>query len=194
MIQFKFNPKKIVQAAAIFLKLHGKPMDYLGLLKLLYMADRIALQRIEQPISGDRYYSMDFGPVLSKVYDIIKGQDLVEGSNQVWRQYITVRDPDYLKSKNYRVRLLKDPGNSELCEEEEDIVCEVYNDYGHLDRFFLADLTHQFFPEWEYPNGSAIPIAVEDILKNVGKNPEEIEEICEEVERENYLDKLLTPV
>ncbi len=67
-IQFRFHPEKAVEAAAAFLKLHGKPMKYLGLLKMLYIADRIALERMEQAITGDHYVSMDYGPVLSGVY------------------------------------------------------------------------------------------------------------------------------
>jgi hypothetical protein len=58
-IHFRFDPEKTVEAAAMLLKLHGKPMKYLGLLKMLYIADRIALQRMEQPITGDHYVSMD---------------------------------------------------------------------------------------------------------------------------------------
>ncbi|MFO0142462.1 MAG: Panacea domain-containing protein, partial [Aphanizomenon sp.] len=64
-IQFRFHPEKAVEAAAILIKLHGKPIKYLGLLKMLYIADRIALERIEQPITGDHYVSMKYGPVLS---------------------------------------------------------------------------------------------------------------------------------
>jgi len=42
-------------------------MKYLGLLKLLYLADRDALKEIERPITGDRYFSLKNGPVLSRV-------------------------------------------------------------------------------------------------------------------------------
>lgn len=59
-IQFQFHPEKAVEAAALLLKLHGKPMKYLGLLKMLYIADRIALERLEQPITGDQYVSMNY--------------------------------------------------------------------------------------------------------------------------------------
>ena len=101
-IQFRFHPEKAVEAAAILLKLHGKPMKYLGLLKILYIADRIALQRIEQPITGDHYVSMDYGPVLSKVYDLIKGQP-VDDALPLWSKFISPGSPDYY------VSLLSDP-------------------------------------------------------------------------------------
>ncbi len=183
LIQFRFHPEKAVEAAAILLKLHGKPMKYLGLLKMLYIADRIALQRMEQPITGDRYVSMDYGPVLSGVYDMIKGKPVDHGL-PLWSKFISP------SSANYDVSLLSDPGNEDLCEEEEEIIQQVYQAFGHLDPFDVAEWTHDL-PEWKDPHGSAIPIMVEDILKNVGKSEEEIGEIQQSAIREAYLDSVL---
>jgi uncharacterized phage-associated protein len=183
-IQFRFHPEKAVEAAATLLKLHDRePMKYLGLLKMLYIADRIALQRIEQPITGDSYVSMDRGPVLSGVYDLIKGLP-VGDALPLWSRFISPRNSDY------DVRLLSDPGDGELCEEEEAILKEVYQSFGHIDPFAVCEWTHDL-PEWRDPHGSAIPILVEDILHNVGKTKEQIEEIDREVMREAYLDRVL---
>jgi uncharacterized phage-associated protein len=181
-IEFRFHPKKAVEAVATLLKLHGKPMKHLGLLKMLYIADRVALQRMEQPITGDHYVSMDYGPVLSCVYDLIKGQ-AVDDALPLWSQFISPCNTN-------SVSLIADPGNEDLCEEEEEIIQEVYTSFGHLDPFDVAEWTHDL-PEWQNPHGSAIPISVEDILKNVGKTNEEIQEIQQEAIRETYLDKNL---
>ncbi|MBW4486208.1 MAG: SocA family protein [Trichocoleus desertorum ATA4-8-CV12] len=181
-IRFRFHPEKAVEAAAVLLKLHGKPMKYLGLLKMLYIADRVALQRMEQPITGDHYVSMNYGPVLSGVYDLIKGQ-AVDDALPLWSKFIAPRNTT-------QVSLLADPGNEDLCEEEEEIIQQVYQTFGHLDPFDVAEWTHDL-PEWQNPHGSAIPISVEDILKNVGKSDEEIEEIQQEAIREAYLDEAL---
>lgn len=181
-IQFRFHPEKAIEAAAVFLKLHGKPMKYLGLLKMLYIADRIALTRIEQPITGDRYVSMDYGPVLSGVYDLIKGKP-IDNALPLWSKFIATKN-------EHLVSLLNDPGNAELCEEEEEIIQQVYQDFGHLDPFQVAEWTHDL-PEWHDPHGSASPISVEEILKNVGKSDEEIGEIQQLAIREAYLDEVL---
>lgn len=181
-IMFRFHPEKAVEAAATFLKLHGKPMKYLGLLKMLYIADRVALQRMEQPITGDHYVSMDYGPVLSGVYDLIKGKP-VDDALPLWSKFISPRNTNYIS-------LLDDPGNEELCEEEEEIIQQVYKLFGHLDPFDVAEWTHDL-PEWQDPHGSAIPIAVEEVLKNLGKSDEEIDEIQQEAIREAYLDRVL---
>lgn len=181
-IQFRFHPEKAVEAAAILLKLHGKPMKYLGLLKMLYIADRLALQRMEQPITGDHYLSMDYGPVLGDVYDLIKGQP-VDEALPLWSTFISPRNANY-------VSLLKDPGDEELCEEEVEILKQVYQTFGHLNPFDVAEWTHDL-PEWQDPHGSAIPISVEDVLRYLGKTDEEINEIQQEALREAYLDEAL---
>jgi uncharacterized phage-associated protein len=181
-IQFRFHPEKAVEAAAVLLKLHGRPMKYLGLLKMLYIADRVALKRMEQPITGDHYVSMDYGPVLSGVYDLIKGKP-VDNALPLWSKFISPRNETH-------VSLLGDPGDEDLCEEEEEIIQQVYKAFGHLDPFHVAEWTHDL-PEWQDPHGSAIPITVEDILKNVGKSDEEIVEIQQEATREAYLDEVL---
>ena len=184
-IQFRFHPEKAIEAAAVFLKLHDRPMKYLGLLKMLYMADRIALKRIDQPITGDRYVSMDYGPVLSGVYDLINGKP-IDNALPLWSKFIATNN----EQNEHLVSLLNDPGNADLCEEEEEIIQEVYQAFGHLDPFLVAEWTHDL-PEWQEPHGSAIPIAVEDILKNVGKSDEEIGEIQDSAIREAYLDGVL---
>lgn len=188
-IQFKFNLEKTVEAVALLLKLHGGTMRYLALLKMLYMADRIALERIEQPISGDIYVSMKFGPVLSRVYDLIKGKE-VGGAINFWSKHISSRPENYSSSGyDYTIKLLDDPSDDELSEEEIEILNEVYRKYGGVDRFDLAEITH-LFPEWKKPSGNirALPITFEDVFYSLGKSEEEIEQISEEVKREEYLD------
>ena len=158
-------------------------MNYLGLLKMLYIADRMALERINWSITGDRYVSMNYGPVLSSVYDLIKGQS-VDNALPIWSKFISSID------SNFQVELVDDPGNGKLCEAEDEILQEVYQTWGHIDPFDVAELTHTL-PEWQNPNGSATPIEVEEILRSVGKSEEEIEEIQDEVQREAYLDEVL---
>jgi hypothetical protein len=66
----------------------------------------------------------------------------------------------------------------------------VYKKFGELEPFLVAEWTDDL-PEWQDPHGSAIPIPVEEILKNLGKSHEEITEIQQEAIREAYLDKIL---
>jgi uncharacterized phage-associated protein len=190
LIQFTFHPEKAVQASAILLKLKGKRMKYLGLLKMLYIADRIALEQLEMPITGDCYVSMKYGPVLSQVYDLIKGKQSGDNSDNlsIWSEFISPR----CGYRDYYISLRADPGNDELCQEEEEILRKVYALFGHLDPFTVAEWTHGL-PEWQQPEpiNSAVPIVIEDILHNVGKNDSEIEEIRQLALQEAYLDGVL---
>lgn len=185
-IEFGFNPLKAVQVAAMFLNLHGGEMKFLTLLKLMYKADRVAFEKIDKPITGDTYVSMDKGPVLSAVYDFIKDNQKYQNT-EIWKEYISTRSD----SSSYEVKLLRNPGTDELSAEEEEIIEDAHEAWGRLDRFSIVELTHDF-PEWKKPKmGKTLPINVVDILKNVGKTQEEIEYIREIANRELYLDKLL---
>jgi len=183
-VKFRFHLQKVIEASAFLLKLHGEPMKYISLLKMLYIADRMALNQMEQPITGDDSVSMKYGPVLSGVYDLIKGNDL-DGALSTWQKFIVTKD--------YDVELLKEPETEELCEEEVDILRKVYETFGKIDPFKVAEWTHDF-PEWEDPkifNKRAIPISIDDILKNLEKSNQEIAEIRQEALREAYLDEFL---
>ena len=70
-MRLPFNEKKATQAAAYLLRLRGGRMSYMKLIKLLYLADRISLNRRGRPITTDRYVSMDRGPVLSRTLNLI---------------------------------------------------------------------------------------------------------------------------
>ena len=154
---------------------------------MLYIADRIALDRLEMTITGDCYVSMKYGPVLSKVYDLIKGKP-VGNALPLWTEFISLPQ----SYKDYYISLKQDPGNDELCEEEEEILRAVYTHFGRLDPFTVAEWTHGL-PEWQQPEPitSAIPIVVEDILRNVGKSEAEIAEIRQLTLQEAYFDEVV---
>ena len=81
-----FRQDKVTQMAARFLNLAGKQMPYLLLLKLLYLADKEMLLKWGKPISYDQWVSMDWGPVLSTTYDLIKGPPI--GQSSYWADHI----------------------------------------------------------------------------------------------------------
>lgn len=193
-IQFQFDSIKAVESAALLLKFNGRSMNYMGLLKMLYIADRKALEKINFPIIGDQYYSLDYGPILSSVYDLIKGFDVkregVKGASHIWQKYISTRPKEYKNENYYKVRLLKDPGVQELCQDEEEILEEVYSKFAGIDPFEVAKWTHEL-PEWKNPFGSRIPIEVENVLKYLKKTNEEITQISQEIDEERYIRQII---
>src|SRR2546422_3039383 len=84
----RFNERRATEAAARFLKLRGGRMSYLKLIKMLYFLDREALLWWGRPVTTDRYVSMDNGPVVSRIYDLIR-EEPVPGTEQIWRLYIS---------------------------------------------------------------------------------------------------------
>jgi uncharacterized phage-associated protein len=186
MLYSKFNEEKATEAAASFLKLYSnKTVKYLGLMKLLYTSDRIAFERLDFSITGDNYIAMEYGPVLSNVYDLIKGNK-IENDKGFWSSYIFPRD------NYYTIRLKRDPGLKYLCRAELKIIEEVYRNVGHIDHFELAEKTHMDFPEWEHPYPArSKPIYTEEILKNVGKSEAEIKNINEMMAIQESLDLML---
>jgi uncharacterized phage-associated protein len=101
-MRFVFNERKAAQMAAHLLDLSGRSMKYLQLMKLMYLADRTALLEKGRPISGDRYVSMKFGPVLSEVLDLLR--DEPQSSDTPWFEYITPPSNYEVSSESTRSR------------------------------------------------------------------------------------------
>lgn len=184
MIRFPFRELKAAQAAAHVLKLHDNEMYYLLLIKLLYLADRQALIERGLPITGDRLVSMDNGPVLSKVTDLLTMEPEPGADGEVWRKYVS-------EPSNYKVKGLRDdPAADELSEYEIAILEEIYAEYGSMDRFERSKWTHDL-QEWTDPHGSSLPIDPADILRHAGKSSDEIAEIADEAEQLAFVRKVL---
>jgi uncharacterized phage-associated protein len=184
-MRIRFNEKKATQAASQFLRLSAGRMNYMKLIKLLYIVDREALLRWGRPVTTDAYFSMKHGPVLSQVLDLI-----TEGPNPLvgdtfWTQHIS--EPEH-----YEVSLKKDPADDELSEAEEELIQEAFARFGRFNQWELVDVVHKF-PEWKDPEGSATPINYADILKAENKAPEEIRAIENELDAVNRVDLFFSP-
>lgn len=170
-MHLRFDEAKATQAAVFFLQLRGGQMHYIKLIKLLYLADREALLRWGVPITTDRYVSMDNGPVLSRVLNLIT-EDRIK---PVWSEHISAPLGDY------EVQLLKAAPTDFLSRAEEKVMSEIYEEYGFRNRWDLIDNVMHKLPEWRDPNGSSIPIQIRDILKAGGESEEEIRVVIREL-------------
>jgi uncharacterized phage-associated protein len=183
-MRMRFNEAKATQAAAYLIQLRGGQMSYLKLIKLLYLLDREAILRWGRPVTTDRYVSMDKGPVVSRIYDLITDEPGPD-EGLIWRRFIS-------EPKHYEVSLLGSPGRDELSAAEEELIEEIFGRYGTMNRWDLVKLSHDL-PEWTDPDGSALPIEYRDILKAVGKTPSEAAVIEAELEHLAAFDALLAP-
>ncbi len=152
-MHFRFKFERALQASACLLRFDRKKMSYLRLLKLLYIADREWLAETGESITGDRVYAMKQGPVLSTLYDLIKGNGTRAGE---W--------DDFIHTDGYAVELVADPGRGELSKGIVEKLAEVTERYHQIDDWELSEHTHGF-KEWvDHFKGSASPIPWQDIL------------------------------
>jgi uncharacterized phage-associated protein len=159
-MNLRFHFERTLQASAYLLRLDGKRMAFLRLLKLLYIADREWLAETGESITGDRACAMKYGPVLSNVYDLIKGDGSKAG---VW--------DDHIHKDGYVVVLVADPGRGELSKGIVSKLTEVTERYRQLDDWELSERTHEF-QEWTRhysPEGGTAPIPWQEILEAQGK-------------------------
>jgi len=177
-----FNEAKATQAAARVLTLRGGTMSFVKLIKLLYLADREALIRWGRPITTDRYASMDNGPVVSRIYDLITDEP-PPNSFRIWRTFIS--DPE-----DHEVRLRGDPGSGELSRPELELIDEVFAQHGRQNRWTVVDYTRSL-PEWTHPDGGALPIEYRDILTAAHKTEEEISSVEEALEYAALVERVL---
>lgn len=178
-----FSEKRVAQMAAYLLNRRGGRMAYIKLLKLLYLAEREAMAKWGESISGDRFVSMPHGPVLSQTYDLIKGH----GSDQSsWNDLIQ-------DESNYEVSLRKafdEDTLDELSKSEIDLLGQIFDQYGHMNRFEIVKFTHDNCPEWEDPNGSSFPIKPEAIFRVMGKSENQVQEMIKNYNEQRQLDSI----
>ncbi len=156
-------------------------MSHLALMKLMYIVDREALCRWGRPVSGGGYYSLPHGTVISPVLDLMKRIEGVDEST-FWTEHLT-------KMGNEMV-LSKPAGDDELAPVETELVDEVFERFGLLDTWQLRDLTHES-GEWTDPHGSALPIAIDEILHHAGKSGEEIRVLIDELRELEKVDAIM---
>ena len=71
MIEFNFNVDKAYEVI-LYLSSLDEGISKMRLLKYLFFADVYHINKYGRPILGDKYVAMVKGPVLSKLYNLIK--------------------------------------------------------------------------------------------------------------------------
>lgn len=177
-----FDEKKATQVAGMLLKLRQQDgrMSYMKLIKLMYLIDREALVRWGWSMIGDSYVSMENGQVLSTTYDLIKHHYL---GRPYWRAFISERFGDS------EVRLVKEPESDELSRADKALIEEIFKEFGHRDRWALAEYTHKL-PEYKQTLGPSIPVEYAEVLRAAGVPQERVEAIVDELSSLAQLQRL----
>ena len=179
-----FNDRKVAQMAAFLLWKSGTRMAHLKLMKLLYLADRGAMERYGVPISGDRIVAMPHGPVLTMTLNLMDGD--VESSPNGWDSLISDKENHELSLKHPVTRDDLD----ELSQADIDVLESVWAQFGHMDKWAIRNYTHNHCPEWTDPNGSSVPISYENVFRALGRPEKVAVELGARIEAERTLDKI----
>ena len=171
---------KASQMTAMFLLKAGGPISRIKIMKLLYLADRESLRRYGESITGDTVYSMPQGPVLTKTYDLMKGEKTADEWDRLIEETIPVRI-----KKGISISSLDALSVADI-----EIIDDVWNEYGRMSENQLVELTHKL-PEWSDPNGSSFLIEFEALLRAIGIPNDEVEYLSSQANQRESIDAIL---
>jgi Protein of unknown function (DUF4065) len=177
-----FNIDKAIAAAAYVIECQGGTEDMFTLVKKLYYADRSALIRWGNSITGDALASLPKGPIVSGIYNLMKGigteADLIR-----WNDVIQRQEP-------FTIVLRKHPDKGVLSQREKEVLEESRRTIAAI-RGSIPKWLHKNCPEWKDPGTSSIPIDPSVILRLAKRSEEEIRQIEETNEELRFLNHLL---
>lgn len=185
-----FSERKAAESAAFLLFKAGGELPVIKLIKLLYLAERLALERYGEPLTGDRLVSMQHGPVLSITYNHLNGA--IPSSPGGWDAWVADR-------AEHKVSLL-DPSKIRrpeldllgLSDTDLEVLDEIWTKFGHWDRWKLVDFTHEKCPEWEDPDGSSKPITYGRLFETLGYSNEQAQALIDRLSEQERINKAFT--
>jgi hypothetical protein len=168
-----FDQNKVLQIIAYLLSLNKNKMNFLKLMKELYLIDRESIKERDTSVSGDAYFSLPHGPILSATKNLL--DDLKSGEangDNLFKGFLTV-DKDTPNYSIYTVALKENPGYDLLSEKDIEYITIVSNRFKKYSLKKIEDFTHGL-PEWTDPKSGNAKIRFQDIMGSLGKSKEEI--------------------
>ena len=162
-MSFVFSDDRAAQAAAHCLKrFPGSRLTRGKLIKLLYLADRHSICKRGFPITGDSAFAMRDGPILSEIYDLIKGSSGKPKLQETWSTF--------LESERLDVVLKKDPGCGKLSKDDVEVLDSVIDEFGEMSFHQLSKYTHDL-EEYRksYRGEASTRIRLDTIVEAIGK-------------------------
>ena len=184
-MNFRFHIGKATETAGAFLHRAGGTLNIMKLVKLVYLLDRLSLDRRGIPVVGGDYLSMRNGPVTSEVLDLVNSGRLADEADARWDECISDR-------VNHEVHLEKEPERLHVSDAELALVDEIWAAHGGKDQWQLRDWCHLHCGEWAPLNRGCAPIAVERIGQVLGKTPEQVAKLAREAAELNQLDEIFS--
>lgn len=177
----KIDARKTTQVVARLIQKSGEPLDYLRMIKLVYLAERESLLKRGIPIVGGQYFSMNKGPAISELMDFVQTRNAPG-----WKELISPRMGNDLKLK-------ASPTFESLSAREVEILDSTMAAHATKTTEELVEWCHKNCSETEeVPLGGRNDISIESIL-SAGKIPaDQIAKVVSELESMENLDALLS--
>jgi len=171
--RFIFDADKALEAF-LYVASRAKS-DLYGTLKLIYVADKKHLERYGRFMFGETYAAMEWGPVPSNTYDIVKyvRGDRPHCRNDSAREAFRVHDIVF--------ELFRDADLDELSQSEMACMDEAIAEHGSRDFAGFKSLTHDaaWRAAWSAATGKSIPIPVESIASQLPRAQELIQHLSD---------------
>ena len=176
-----FSTERSAQIAAEFARREGGEINIVKLVKLIYLSDRKCMELYGRLITYDRLVSMDFGPVPSETYNLMKGS-----TQQAWLCWIKGRENHdvIVRDMNFTREDLDD-----LSEADMSVIDQIWDEFGHFDHWQLSRYTHDNCPEWEDPKGSSSPILEREIFESFGWSRKDARAAERAIHEQRHLDR-----
>lgn len=175
-MDFVFDIRKAIAATAYLCNRDGGAIDLFEVIKMLYLADRQALLGWNRPITGDRFVSMKHGPVVSRIYDLIRF-NVFGPEMEKWKEVFGPREGNLVVMKKGHTLNL-----GPLSPREVKALGDSYLQIKKIPQWQISKTLHEILPEWEDPNGSSKPIDPKTIFEKEHFSQEQISEIEKEME------------
>ncbi|MEQ1526474.1 MAG: Panacea domain-containing protein [Gallionella sp.] len=133
-----FDRDKALEAILFIAKSLNNPTFH-SISKMLYLSDKLHLQDYGRLICGDRYVAMEYGPVPSAIYNMMKVAAKEQSIDTDWDEIIQ----DALDVRHGREVIPKrDCDVDMLAESEIECIQKIISEYGHKSFGQLTDITH----------------------------------------------------
>ena len=151
-IEFQFNKEK-ANAVILYLAQKDSSISKMRLLKYVFFADLYHINKYGRPILGDKYVAMKNGPVLSKLYDMLK-----------------YSSRDYKIEQNVLIIPNKEPDLDFLSKSDIEALDYSLQKYAGYETFTMSSLTHEY-AAWKnardnFPKDNAPLMKWEDMIED----------------------------
>ncbi len=138
--EIAFFPQKAMESILYIASRLPRPTIH-EVLKIRYFADKLHLSEYGFLASGDEYVAMQYGPVASNTYNLLKA---ARGDQSEWLHpsFSVIAQDAIQVTRDHYVKCLRDPDTSQLSTADMSCLDEAIARYGHMGFGGRTQLSH----------------------------------------------------